>query len=689
MKINQVLQLIPKQWKEHFELELVRGDKPYFVIDRREDKIVIMGDDLVSLASGYYHYLKNCCGISITWNNPYVHTLDRPPIPKATIKKESPYLYRYAYNYCTFNYSMTWWDEERWMREIDWLALHGYNMPLAITGHEKVVLNTWKRLGMSTSSVKEYLTGPAFYAWNYMGNLDGIGGPVPDSWIEGQSALQLKILNKQRGFGMKPVLMGFYGHVPMALKELYPEANIQRLKPWFDAEGIYFLDPLDPLFREVAKIFYEEQRKLYGNDHFYSMDLFHEGSSPDDSDEYLISRTKAVYEAMKEFDSQGKWVMQAWTYREKVADAIPDEDMIILDLYADEHPKWEKTNGFNGKPFVWCMLHNFGGRPGIFGHLENINKGPIKALESLHGGKMMGIGMAPEAIEENEIFYELLSTMMWEDEEIQLETWLTTFITCRYGRVTKNLLEAWKILLKTAYAGVNPNGGTESILCARPSVELTKVCNGSLEHYCDIEELVPVIQLLLKERHILGARDAFRYDVINISREVLAIRLNESYRRLMEIYRNKDINGVKAVFATMKKSFYTLEELLGCHKSFRLDTWLEEAKAWGESDEEKELYEINGKMQISRWWPDVNFLDYAHKQWHGMIKECYEPRWQSFYELLLKSLREEKFLTRDHVTKEMIRIEEAFYEGESYTSDYVEKDAYAIVESVFNEENFE
>ena len=29
---------------------------------------------------------------------------------------------------------MTWWSWERWEAEIDWMALHGINLPMAFTG---------------------------------------------------------------------------------------------------------------------------------------------------------------------------------------------------------------------------------------------------------------------------------------------------------------------------------------------------------------------------------------------------------------------------------------------------------------------------------------------------------------------------------------------------------------------------
>ena len=50
-----------------------------------------------------------------------------------------------------------------------------------------------------------------------MGNIHGWGGPLPQTWIDNQLAVQHKILDRMRSLGMIPVLPGFAGHVPMAI----------------------------------------------------------------------------------------------------------------------------------------------------------------------------------------------------------------------------------------------------------------------------------------------------------------------------------------------------------------------------------------------------------------------------------------------------------------------------------------
>ena len=48
--------------------------------------------------------------------------------------------------------------------------------------------------------------------------------------------------------------------------------------------------------------------------------------------------------------------------------------MIILDLFAEARPVYNATESFYGQPFIWCMLHNFGGNTGLYGKLDAVNQ---------------------------------------------------------------------------------------------------------------------------------------------------------------------------------------------------------------------------------------------------------------------------------------------------------------------------
>lgn len=86
---------------------------------------------------------------------------------------------------------------------------------------------------------------------------------------------------------------------------------------------------------------------------------------------------------------------------------VSNENMIILDLYSEVTPLWQKFKSYFGKPFIWCMLHNFGGTRCIYGNLDSIAINPVSA-RTTPGSTMIGIGITPEAIEHNPVVYDLM-----------------------------------------------------------------------------------------------------------------------------------------------------------------------------------------------------------------------------------------------------------------------------------------
>jgi alpha-N-acetylglucosaminidase len=204
-----------------------------FEIEARGDKIVVRGNTPAVQASGLMEYLKEYCHCDVSWTGRQLSLPKNLPKPDHTLRRVSPFRHRYYLNFCTFNYTMSFWDWPRWERELDWMALNGVNQCLAAQiGQEAVWQRVMKRLGESDSEVAQYLPGPAFGAWWMMGNLQGWGGPDPQWWIDRQAKLQKKILTRMRELGIEPVLSAFYGNVPSSLKGHYSDSKFVSTGKW-------------------------------------------------------------------------------------------------------------------------------------------------------------------------------------------------------------------------------------------------------------------------------------------------------------------------------------------------------------------------------------------------------------------------------------------------------------------------
>ena len=247
-------------------------------------KIIIRGNNTISQAVGLNWYLKYVCKTSISWwaDDP-IELPDALPAVENKIRKLGQTENRFFLNYCTFGYTMPWWNWHDWERLIDWMALNGINMPLAITGQEAIWQKVWTQMGLCDLQIRTFFTGPAHLPWHRMSNIDEWSGPLPQSYIDNQFELQKRILARERALGMTPILPAFAGHVPEALKEISPKSKISTLGRWggiLQENWAFYLDPSDPLFLKIQELFLTEQTKHFGTNHIYGADPFNEVTPP-------------------------------------------------------------------------------------------------------------------------------------------------------------------------------------------------------------------------------------------------------------------------------------------------------------------------------------------------------------------------------------------------------------------------
>ncbi|MNX81447.1 Alpha-N-acetylglucosaminidase (NAGLU) tim-barrel domain protein [compost metagenome] len=463
--------------------------------------------------------------------------------------------------------------------------------------------------------------------------------------MESHFKLQKQILARQRALGMKPVLPAFTGHVPAAFKNKFPNAKLKATNWTNGFADTYILDAEDPMFASIGKRFLEKQTELLGTDHLYSADTFNENEPPSDDPEFLGRLSKKVYDGMKLADPDAIWVMQGWLFysdrkfwrdaqTEALLKAVPNDKMILLDLATEIEPVWKRTEAFYGKPWIWNMLHNFGGNTNLFGRMDVIAKAPAEALHDPKRGNMRGIGLTMEGIEQNPVLYELMTANIWRTEVIDLTTWLPKFVTNRYGKKDPHALKAWDILRKTVYnvpANKYIRDGAESIIQARPTLDsMTRWTKTSLNY--DAKDLLPAWDELIKAIPLCKTSDGFQYDLVDLTRQVMANYALPVQRNFVNAYKAGNLPLFKTESAKFIQIIDDMDKLLATRKDFLLGPWVEDARKWGNNESEKSLYEMNAKDLITLWGNASNPLhEYACRQWSGLLSDFYKPRWQQFF----------------------------------------------------------
>lgn len=651
--ITGLLERIDPGASSRFRIELRKAEHDFFELDQQGDKVVVRGNNYVSIATGINWYLKYYAGIHLSWNN---MRADLPDVlPKITRKErhETTLPYRYDLNYCTFSYSMAFWDWDRWEQEIDWMALHGINLPLAMVGTDVVWRNVLVDLGYTEKEVGDFIAGPAFQAWWLMNNLEGWGGPNPESWYAHQEKLQKRILKRMREYGIHPVLPGYSGMVPHNAKE---KLGLDVADPgiWCGYNRPAFLQPTDPNFERIARLYYKELTRLYGKADYYSMDPFHEGGSTAGVDLNLAGQ--AIWKAMKRANPRSAWVVQAWgaNPRPDMIKDLPAGDVVVLDLFSESRPQWGdasstwyRKEGFGPHDWLYCMLLNYGGNVGLHGKMAHIIHAFYKAKESPFGERLKGVGMTMEGIENNPVMYELLCELPWRAERFSKDEWLAGYVKARYGKSDERIQQAWQMLSNSIYncpASSVQQGTHESVFCARPSFHTYQVSSWSeMSDYYRPGDVIKAAGLMLESAESFRENDNFEYDLVDIVRQAVAEKGRLVYPVVISAFKSGDRELFRAASSRFLDLILCQDRLLATRPEFKVGRWIEMARALGQTEAEKDLYEWNARVQVTTWGNRIaadegGLRDYAHKEWNGLLRDFYYLRWKTWFDELAARL---------------------------------------------------
>ncbi|MCM1117383.1 MAG: alpha-N-acetylglucosaminidase C-terminal domain-containing protein [Pseudoflavonifractor sp.] len=615
-----------------------------FTISSEGGKPKVSGNTLSAITTGLGWYLNHYASINVSWNNPHPDlTTATLPVPTAEETHTTDTKYRYYLNYCTFSYSMSTWTWDRWQQEIDWMALHGINMPLQIVGFEEV----WRKFLMedcnyTKDEVNDFVAGPAFQAWFGMNNLEGHGGPNPDWWYERQAKVGRQITDRMREMGMDPVLPGFY-QVP---SNFASKTNLHTEAPggWcgFSRPCLPTCDDIDLLNQYGAK-YYQRLNEVLGEAKYFSMDPFHEGGNgPTD---YALKLYQALYNIMDTSVPGSHWVIQQWQWhgqQRQSLQAIPKGKLIVIDLNSERVPAY---GNYNGHETIFCTIFNFGGRTGFDGRFQ---KTIDEYFKSKSVASVKGIGAAPEAIEQTPVAYDMLFELPWLAEKPDGKQWMAEYANRRYGQSSPEAAEAWELLRTSALEMPGTTQGPhEAIICGRPALSIGKVSSwGGAEVFYNRNDMTEAAYKLIDAN--LGGFN-YSFDVTDIARQALT----DYAKSLLAGVKEANAAGDTELFGKRRDAFLQLildlDELLNTNSDFMLGHWTERARAMADdadaatTDADKDWLELdNARTIITTWGKQAQseaggLRDYSYREWGGMLKDFYYQRWKTWFDNGMKA----------------------------------------------------
>lgn len=666
---------------EQVQFALVQDQQPdWYQLEVRDGKLYVSGNALSAISFGAYEYLRQIGAMSVSWEGNRIALparFDEQPAERVdALFKNRAYL-----NVCAYGYSTPWWGWTRWQQELDWMALHGVNNPVAMEGQEYVWQQLWLEFGVSEAALTEYFSGPAFTPWQRMGNIEGHEGPLPAGYIEKKRQLQKQILQQMQQLGMKPVVPAFSGYVPKQFKTLFPQAKISAMPKWsgFKHET-YWLDPADPLFAKVAKRFIELYNAEYGPQQYYLLDAFNEMLPPVSKDSTaqrladLAGYGAALYQSLAQVVPDATWVMQGWMFGsdahfwdlasiEAFLSKVPSNRLMVHDIGNDRFDVWQKAEGFYGKEWVFGFIHNYGASNPVYGDFDFYRDKVNTALNHAGKGNLTGYGVFPEGIHSNSSAYEFMFDLAWRGQAADTRQWLGQYLQSRYGEVSPALFSSWYKIYKAVFSTRywEPRWWEDSagafLLMKRPDTEYLR--------YTGAPGDLMLLDQALKELMALPAAELqaplLQYDLIDFVRHSATQHIDMLLQHTMLAYQQGKVAQGDKLQAQAQSLILAVDALMafapaGTHRD-TLYSWVAEARAYADTPAEAELYERNARQQVTVWG-GLKLKDYASKAWHGLYAGYYLPRWQLMFQAQRQAAQSGKTLDPLTIEQQLVAYEQ-------------------------------
>lgn len=638
--------LLPQRQAQIALVTLQREGADRFRISGTPGHVVVQGTSPAVLLTGVETYLEQVAHVSIGWPGDSLARLPAVlPAPASPIERRAAVADRYALNDTDDGYSNAYLDWPAWEHKIDLLALHGINEVFMPVATEEVYRRTFRAFGYSDADIRAWIPAAAHQPWWLLQNMSGFDAPLSPRQFARRTALARKIVARLRELGMAPVFPGYFGTVPPRFAAKHPGANVVPQGSWVGFQRPDWLDPRDPLFARVAATFYREQRALFGDATMYKMDLLHEGGRAGDVP--VDAAARQVMAALQAAHPGARWVMLGWQHNPlpAVIDAVDHRRVLIVDGLSDRYDGLDRERDWHGTSYAFGSIPNFGGHSTL-GANTGVWLERYAQWRNKPGSRLRGIAWMPEGSGYDPAAFALFTALAWEPMPRDAPAWFAAYATYRYGGADAHAVAAWRILGQTAYA--MPSGEwsepQDSLFDARPSLDVATAAHWSPPSMrYDAGRFGQAVCELLQVAPPLRDTSAYRYDLVNVARQVLSNHARVLLPRLKAAYASKDATRFHALATQWLGDMDLLDRLLASDPHFLLGGWLAPAHAAAGDAAEAAQFEYDQRSILTAWGnrsgaDEGGLHDYANRQLDGLVGGLYEARWRRYFATLEQSL---------------------------------------------------
>lgn len=633
-------------------------DYDYYEYYEEDGKLVIAATTNASILTGFNHWLKYVANCNISWKEDQVNLPGALPMPQEPVYQSTNAQRRFAGNDMTEQYDGNYWSWEDWEREIDLLALNGFNEVLVYVGQENVFYRTFEELGVSdmleemprVSFVPSLFLGGSwrFKADDEINSSNILTSMTPDIM---QTRLEIgqKVCERLRELGMEPIMPGCSGYLAYAADEIegLPQEDVVSQGAWASMPRPGWLKSTSEFYPKLASTYYRIQEELFGECKNWKIDLFNEGGTMGGVKGEDVGR--CVQQEMLKVHPDATWHIMHWTGpNTDILKGTDTSKVFIHDIKTTS--EFDREERWNGAEYGFSHLNSMGSRTVMGSRVKDLSEEYWKR-KAKPGSKLDGVGVAPEGGHHEPIVLESMGELAWQDGPTDGDEWFEKYADRRYGLVDgqpdEHARKAWEILGNTVYnkTGNNPTG--DILFAMSPSHTGTKASPtgpGSLGF--DAAKMREALKELLQVAPTLRSTDTYQYDLILVTTQVFTAYTREALPKIKEAFEKGDAALYEKLTGQWLDAILILDEITGTNENFMLGPWIERARNIATSEEGKKLMEMDAKQINTTWGPRVSgakgmFLNYANKTWNGYLKDVYYRQWEMFFANNLADLKGE------------------------------------------------
>ena len=236
------------------------------------------------------------------------------------------------------------------------------------------------------------------------------------------------------------------------------------------------------------------------------------------------------------------------------------------------------------------------------------------------GENLVGMGSTLEGFGVNLFMYEYILDRAW-NTGLTDEQWIENLADRHLGYADETARAAWKTICSEIYTEHSKTGHA-TLTCAHPALEGNWHWTTKPSTNYSVQTLKNVWETLLA---VPSGRDAYKFDVVNIGRQVLGDYFMQVRDEFTAAYRNGNLDD--------------MDRLVACHPEFSLKDWVDAARSFGVDQEQEDYYETNARTLVSVWGDSYHLSDYASRAWAGMLTTFYKVRWEMFIDAVMAAAK--------------------------------------------------